>query len=862
MGNTDTYSRFGKAYEFILDRVGGKERMGEDGLVYWRARILTALIATGLVFGLLGFIPLAFLVIKEGLWQLALIDVGAWIVGLSLLVAPDMRYETRAGITLSILYLVGAFIIINVGLLSGGPFFIFTFAVLTSVLLGTRSAMAALFINTITLVAICWLMASGTLNDAFPFFKTTEKMLAAGITIILANAIATISLAVLVKGLVNSAWKEKSMAQALEKERSQLLAAKHDLELEITERNSIETELRESEGKYRDLFSNLPVGIGVTDMEGRILDYNEALLKPGGYDPADVESLESIDTLYYDPTEREQVIEQLADQGVLDGFELRLKKKDGTFYHALLSLRQITINAQTCWHAGIIDVSERKKAEEALRKSENRLDKIIHKTFDIVFSTDEIGTIKSISPQTENVFNVKPDAMIGKPFFEFVHPSDSDRVMQLFLEGMQGKDLGTIQVIGQKADGSPVSLELRYILELEDGNSTGTFGVIRDVTETRHLEEQLRQAHKMEALGTLAGGIAHGFNNLLMGIQGRSSLLMKALGPDSPHFEHLARIEDNVRRAASLTKQILGLARSGKYEVQTLNLLKLIEESLDIFGRTRAEISIRHQLDQNLWAIEADQGQIEQVLIEIYVNAEHFMPDGGQMSVTAENVTLDLSRAESFQLAPGRYVEISIADTGVGMDKDIRQKIFDPFFTTKDMEHETGLGLASAYGIIKNHSGTITVESQKGHGTVFTILLPVSDVEPVKEIPKVATESKASATVLLVDDEQLLIDVGSQMLEAMGHRVMTAEGGEQALKVYAAQREQIDLVILDMMMPDLDGRDTFKALKEIDPAVKVLLSSGYSLDGQATEILDMGCRGFIQKPFNMQELSEKISTVL
>jgi CheY-like chemotaxis protein len=281
-----------------------------------------------------------------------------------------------------------------------------------------------------------------------------------------------------------------------------------------------------------------------------------------------------------------------------------------------------------------------------------------------------------------------------------------------------------------------------------------------------------------------------------------------------------------------------------------------------LFGRTKKEISIHRKMQVDLWTVEVDQRQIEQVALNLYVNAWHSMPGGGKLFLETKNVMLDDDFVKPFELGPGKYVEISVTDTGVGMDQATQKRIFDPFFTTKEMGRGTGLGLASAYGIIKNHSGIINVFSEKGKGASFNIYLPASEKEVVKD-KKLAKEIlKGYGTILLVDDEDMIIDVGKELLKKMGYKVLVTKSGKAAVELYEANKDEIDIVILDMIMPNMGGGDTYDKLKEVDSDIKVLLSSGYSVDGQATEILERGCNGFIQKPFNMIDLSQKIRKIL
>ena len=360
----------------------------------------------------------------------------------------------------------------------------------------------------------------------------------------------------------------------------------------------------------------------------------------------------------------------------------------------------------------------------------------------------------------------------------------------------------------------------------------------------------------------LAGGIAHNFNNILMGIQGRVSLMLMDKDYSKPYFKHLKGIEKNVESAADLTKQLLGFARGGKYEVKLTDLNKLVERSVSMFGQTKKEISIQYNFQPGLWAVETDQNQIEQVLLNLFVNAWQAMPEGGELSIQTQNVMLDESYTNLQNLKPGRYVKISVTDNGVGMDEITRQRVFDPFFTTKEIGRGTGLGLASAYGIVKNHGGIITVYSEKGHGSTFNIYLPASEKHASEEKKTSEKISTGTGNILLVDDEDMILEVNKSMLEALGYKVLDVNSGEKAVKIYQKEKNNIDIVILDMIMPEMSGGKTFDRLKEINPDIKVILSSGYSLSGQAQEILDRGCSGFIQKPFNLNGLSRKIKEIM
>lgn len=513
-----------------------------------------------------------------------------------------------------------------------------------------------------------------------------------------------------------------------------------------------------------------------------------------------------------------------------------------------------------------------------LEISQDRYQYLVQNSPDIIYTLDADGHFTFVSSAVERLLGYCAEELIGRHYTQMVYQEDLEKAKWVFNERRTGQraasgvelrlkcspehptsrceeeEFLTVEVKATGMYDKPVSDKTKRFL--------GTHGVVRDVSDRKRLEQQLQQAQKMKALGTMAAGIAHDFNNLLMGIQGLTSLMLLKTKDSSPEYDRLRNIEQHVQSGAALTSQLLSFARSGKCLVKPVDLNDVLRKTANMFCRSRKSVVLHQILDEDLWPVEADRGQVEQVLLNLYLNASHAMPGGGDIYLQSQNIVLESAGARPLNLMPGNYVRMSITDKGTGMDQETLQRIFEPFFTTKEAGHGTGLGLASAYATIKNHGGAIDVKSKPGVGTTFDLYLPATDKKISDQAKVIEPVHRGAETILLIDDEDIILETGGEILKALGYRVLLAKDSHQSIDLYHQHKSSIDAVVLDLVMPGKGGGEVFDAIRSVNPQVKVLLSSGYSLDGEASAILERGCDGFIQKPFTVEKLSRKLRDIL
>ncbi len=653
-----------------------------------------------------------------------------------------------------------------------------------------------------------------------------------------------------------------------------------------TERKRIlaDLELKKSEKMFRSLCEEAPFGISMTGADQHFEYLNPEFVSLFGYTKMDIPDKETwFEKAYPDEAYRSEVRSTWQDDQTKT--TATAEKTDRVFTVRCKSGQDKIIRF------GVVplgegkqfltyqDITEQSQMEQALRENEKRFMSLyeeskkaqeIYRSFllssaDAIVLYDLEGKAQYVNRAFTEIFGWTLEE-VEKKRIPFVPESEREKSMEIIrdivVNGIPYHNFVTRRftkdrrVLDVSISGS------RF--ESYEGHPAGLFVILRDISEKKALEIQFYEAQKMESIGTLAGGIAHDFNNLLMAIQGNVSMILINRTLDHSEYERIKNIERYIQKGADLTRQLLGFARGGKYEVKATDLNELIRNGVPMFTHAKKEIPIHLEFQKNLWMVEADQGQLDQVLLNLYVNAAQAMPEGGEIFIHTQNVFLSEDDAKPFALDPGRYVKVSVADAGVGMDEATRKRIFDPFFTTRDVGEGTGLGLASAYGIIRNHGGIINAESEAGMWTTISFFLPalVAGSEEASSISPNGRILKGDETVLLVDDEKMIIDIGAEFLKIMGYHVLTAGNGTEALQLYSEKKDDIELVILDMVMPDITGGDCFDRLREMNPHLKVLLSSGYSVDGQAGDILNRGCNGFIQKPFKIQELSKKIREIL
>jgi PAS domain S-box-containing protein len=499
---------------------------------------------------------------------------------------------------------------------------------------------------------------------------------------------------------------------------------------------------------------------------------------------------------------------------------------------------------------------------DRLRRSEAKNRALLNAIPDLMLRVDKAGSVMEFKCAKDFDFDLPLREIIGKKVSEIL-PSEVSGQVEHHLE--QALQTDTTQEFEHQLsmNGQNLNCETRIIISSEDREEA--LVIVRDITERRCLEAQLLHAQKMEAVGTLAGGIAHDFNNLLQAVQGYAELLLLKNTEANSGYQELQKILSAAKKGGELTRQMLTFSRKLESKRQPVDLNHVVGEVQKLLERTIPKmIELEVHLAEDLKTVNADFGQLEQVLLNLAVNAKDAMPDGGKLVIATQNTTRDIDYGNAqLRAGPGEYVLLSISDTGEGVDQKAMDHIFEPFFSTKDVGKGTGLGLSMVYGIVTNHEGYIDCCSKPGEGTVFKIYLPAC--EQIQSSAKEETPEahyKQNATILIVDDEESIRDLGREALGRYGYTVLTAADGEEALEVYSHQKEQIDLIVLDLIMPGMGGVKCLERLLESDPNAKVLITSGYSPSDQKKNLIESGAIEYLSKPYLTSELLRVIGEVL
>jgi PAS domain S-box-containing protein len=514
-------------------------------------------------------------------------------------------------------------------------------------------------------------------------------------------------------------------------------------------------------------------------------------------------------------------------------------------------------------------VSKQRDIERRLRESEERYRSVVENLNVGMLVTVDLKIVFANSAVC-NFFGHPVEEMLANPNpFDYVHPEDRAMVMERHLKRVKGEEVPETYAFRVLTKQGEIKWTEVTGTRINWRGRLGTLNFFIDTTERiqelesrKKLEQQLTRAQRIEALGTLAGGIAHDFNNLMASSLAYVSLMLCETDPANPHYEYLTNVEKQIRRGSQLTSQLLGYARQRPYQAKPVLLNKLVAEVSGAFGRTRKNILVQLELPPDLCMLNGDEGQLEQALLNLFVNASDAMPNGGTLTLKTGNISDTQIPLSSFRPAAGRYVELQVTDTGVGMTAETMDRIFDPFFTTKEMGRGTGLGLASVFSVVKGHGGYIDVASRPGHGTTFRLYFPAIDPAPVEPQKTKKPIRQGSGLILLVDDEDMVLRAGSRMLQKLGFTVVCAGGGREAIDIFRQKAAELDLVILDIVMPGIGGEEVRRQIKQIRPEVKVLISSGYDCSGKMPDILKSQCDGFIQKPYSLDELSNKLREML
>jgi two-component system cell cycle sensor histidine kinase/response regulator CckA len=641
---------------------------------------------------------------------------------------------------------------------------------------------------------------------------------------------------------------------------NQALKRAHD---ELSERKRVEAALRASEERFTKIFNASPLPI-LLGKDGQILDVNDTFLRLGGYQRDEVIGHTTTElNIYENPEDRFQVIQLLREQGKIHNLEINLRTKSGESRTNLISAEIIDLSGQQSVLMVANDITDRKQVEEALRASEKRFASAFHASpISMIMSKDR--RFIDVNQNFLSITGHTHDEILGHTVDElglFVDQEDPEKIDRLLAE--QGAVQNLEVKLRAKTGEMRIVLYSAEIIEMEGQSSL--LGAVIDITERKRLEDQLRLSQKMQAIGQLAGGVAHDFNNILTVIIAFSELLLRETPEPESRRRKLEIIKESGVRAAKLTQQLLAFSRQQVMEPQVLSLNIVVKEILEMLERLIGEdIELRAVFDEGLRVVKADQGQVEQVILNLATNARDAMPRGGKLTIETANVYLDANYAKQYlEVTPGWYALLAVSDTGTGIDPYTLAHIFEPFFTTKEKNKGTGLGLATVDGIVKQSGGHITVYSEPNQGTTVKVYLPHTEAVEERDVEVLTPGalSHKAETILLVEDEESIKEVAREILQMQGYKVLEASS-EDALTISQEFQGEIHLLLTDVVMPRMNGRELAEHLANQRLGLKVLYMSGYTDNVIVHHGILKPHIAFLQKPFTSQSLTEKVRAVL
>ncbi len=544
-------------------------------------------------------------------------------------------------------------------------------------------------------------------------------------------------------------------------------------------------------------------------------------------------------------------------------FELPLVRKDGRYVSARSTAVKGIWNGEEALLFSAVDTTVQKRLEVEL----SMLSHALRNVSESLSVFDLSGNIIFVNDSFIKTYGYPKEELIGQSINKF-HPSQNPRQIfkPIIEKTLKGSWEGEITAVRKNREKFSIYIRTSPVLG-DDGAPIVIVGVARDITEKKLLEDQLRQSQKMEAIGQLAGGIAHDFNNLLTVIEGYTELLFSNISENDASYSFVRQIKKAADRATSLTSQLLAFSRRQILQPKTIDVNMLVSEMSVMLKRLIGEdIELTTMLSPDIGAIKADRGQMEQVLMNLAVNARDAMPDGGLLTIETKTVSLEAALYERHHsgIRKGNYVMLAISDNGIGMDNETKERVFEPFFTTKEKSKGTGLGLATVYGIVKQSGGHLWVYSEPGQGTTFKIYLPMVKNKKTKiDKPETAAEDiHGTETILVVEDEFMVRELVCDTLRTSGYTVLEAANGKQAIEVFSSNKDKIDMVLTDVIMPEMSGRKMIETLYEAYPNITALYMSGYTDDAIIKHgVLEPGM-AYIQKPFSPKALIQKVRQVL